>query len=305
MVKVLILMATYESSDYILEQLRSIQDQDFNGVIDIQINDDNSKDDTLKIIAEFSKTYAGTITVTKEHKGGHLKNFMYLLYNAQSGYDYYMFSDHDDFWNIDKVSRAVSMINKHSVTTYGSAVMIADENLVPLYPERDYIIYDKKGLEKYILTYTQGCTLAIRGDFFSKISLIQPNLNILTVHDFWISLVSSMMGDIYYDKTPTMLYRIHQKNAVGNIRKVSKFHRLFHDIGKRRREFKGKISVSNEFLRVCGKQLSNKQIKEIKYFTRRKYLYFRVLTLLTFNYKPIGNIKTRMKRRYFFILGAV
>ncbi len=303
--KVLILMATYKSSNYILEQLQSIASQDFKGIIDIQINDDNSTDNTLELINEFSKNYSGNITITTVHNGGHLNNFMYLLQNAIKGYDYYMFSDHDDFWNVDKVSRAVSVLKDKSITTYGSAVMFANENLVPLYPDRDNVIYKNKGLEKFVFTYTQGCTIAIRDDFFDVISKLRPNLNILTVHDFWISLVSSIMGNIYFDRTPTMLYRIHQKNALGSIKKVSRLHLFFTGIKNKRRLFKDKISISNEFLRISSTQLTKKQIKEVRYFLRRKYLYFRIITLLTFSYKPVGNLKTRMKRRYFFILGAI
>ncbi len=302
--RVLILMATYNSDKYIYEQLMSFKLQEFSGIIDIQVNDDGSSDNTVQIIEDFASQFNGNITVTQVARGGHLQNFMYLLENAKDGYDYYMFSDHDDYWYSDKVDKAISALQTHNATTYGSAVMTADQKLTPLEPFRHDLVLNKYGLDRFFLTYTQGCTVAVKSKFFNTLSGLRPNLDNLLYHDLWVSLVSSVLGNIYLDNSPTMLYRIHENNALG-VSNKNLFKELIVSIKSRRKIFKKKLATVNELLIVSEELLTVKQKKQLRSVIRNKFLLYRIITLLKLNYKPTGSFKKRLVKRYFFILGAL
>src|SRR5699024_7548866 len=58
-----------------------------------------------------------------------------------------------------------------------------------------------------------GCTCVINKALCSKIINHMPSFVIM--HDFWIYLVSSCFGKVIYDKDTYILYRQHDRNAVG------------------------------------------------------------------------------------------
>ncbi len=307
MEKVLILLATYNGESYLLEQLASIEEQNFLGSVDIQVNDDCSSDNTLKILNEFKDSYKGNVYISQEKRGGHLENFMHLIRSAKMSYDYYMFADQDDFWLEDKISRSIKSLKSGNYTTYGSSVTFADESLKPMFVNHQNLLYNSKSLDKFLYTYVQGCTIMLKGEYFEKVRRLQPNLDKLKYHDSWVSLISGVTGNLYLDKNPTMLYRVHGKNVNGTTNKSAfkKVLSTLFEIPKQRKTFKRKIETSVELLRVNEKYMTKEQIREVKYFIKQKYLFFRIFTLLTFRYKPIGTWKSKVYRSFLFFCGAL
>lgn len=114
MKKVVIILPTYNGGKYLKELLDSLYQQTYNN-IEIYTRDDGSKDDTVKIIKEYSnKKVKGKkmIIIPNENKSlGCPECFIELLKLANDG-DYYCFCDQDDVWLPNKIEDAVKKIEE-------------------------------------------------------------------------------------------------------------------------------------------------------------------------------------------------
>ena len=108
MLKVSILLATFNSEKYISLQLESIISQDYKNWV-LFISDDGSTDTTLIIVASYVNKYPEKIKLLKKNES--LKNpkdnFIFLLSSIESSV--YFFCDHDDVWDQDKISSALNI----------------------------------------------------------------------------------------------------------------------------------------------------------------------------------------------------
>ena len=99
--KIDILLATYNGSQYLPEQLDSILSQSY-GNINVIIRDDGSSDNTVMIIKEYEQKDNRVKLLNDSLENlGFVRNFEELMKNSTS--DYIMFSDQDDIWYNDKV----------------------------------------------------------------------------------------------------------------------------------------------------------------------------------------------------------
>ena len=95
-----ILLATYNSSRFLREQLDSILAQDCRD-FELLIRDGGSSDDTLGIIEDYRRKYPETIRFMGSSAATAPENFAALLDSSTA--PLIMFSDHDDVWKPDKV----------------------------------------------------------------------------------------------------------------------------------------------------------------------------------------------------------
>lgn len=217
-----ILLATYNSSKYIREQLDSLYNQTYTEWT-IYVHDDGSNDDTIEIIEEYKNKYGNIKIISPEIKHlGPKKNFMHLLSNVDA--DYYFFCDHDDIWLSDKIFIALSQIkanegaNRNLPVVFHSDLSIVDGNLnlidkslwhyAKILPE---LMHNKK----YVMTscYITGCTLAINK---ATKNIIPPIPDNAIMHDWWIGIHAVLKGvTIISYPEPTILYRIHGHNDSG------------------------------------------------------------------------------------------
>ena len=113
MIMIAILMATYNGSRYLREQIDSILSQT-NDNWQLYIHDDGSTDSTMDIILEYCNKYIGKIVYlndAQKHRGAAM-SFMYLLKQVEA--DYYMFCDQDDVWLPNKVEQEFKSITEYS-----------------------------------------------------------------------------------------------------------------------------------------------------------------------------------------------
>ena len=98
MENVLVLMSTYNSGDYLNEQIDSILAQ-INVNVHLLIRDDGSKNSTVDRIKSLKNKY-GRITFIEGENLGFADSFMNLVYEAHkfNNYQYFAFADHDDVW---------------------------------------------------------------------------------------------------------------------------------------------------------------------------------------------------------------
>lgn len=212
--KVCILLATYNGEKYLKKQLDSLINQTYENV-HILIRDDGSTDSTVDIIKQYKADYPDKISVQDTTKNlGYPDCFWRLLVEAPEA-DYYAFSDQDDIWYPDKISRAVMMMCEamtEEPKLYYHSYDICDgaDNITDTYYPGNI---DKIDIVKHFFyTYTMGFTMVINNAMRDLILSVEPGGKELP-HDVWCILNAYYFGKICYDKTPQAAYRRHSSTV--------------------------------------------------------------------------------------------
>ncbi len=226
---VAVLMSTYNGEKYIREQLDSIFKQKDVKVV-LYVRDDGSTDDTIKILEKYREKYSVVIVQDGENVGPG-ESFMRLVYQYADVPDieFYAFADQDDIWLEDKLITAIDCIVAHK------------DNKPVLYTSNQYIYTngENKGdrhkdiqridLISHMTRNTiAGCTFVFNKQLAQLVARAdKPEKRIIKyrLHDSWMMLVAILCGEVVYDNTSHMLYRIHSENVVG-VRKLSVKKRL-------------------------------------------------------------------------------
>lgn len=219
---VTILLATYNSSKFLREQLDSLFQQTFREWT-LVIRDDGSSDETIAIIKEFQQKFPNILLLEDTDKNmGASKSFMRLLEKTDSSY--YFFCDHDDIWLPNKVRDSLDLMKKTELGNMMKPVIIhsdlkvVDKNLniisnsfwkssgiKPNYLENKNLIQ--------VFNCVTGCTM-----LFNKTvkELAFPYPASIPMHDWWLAIVTLRNnGIIRHIDQPTILYRQHGSNEVG------------------------------------------------------------------------------------------
>jgi len=240
-----ILLACYNSENYIEQQLDSIINQSIKN-FKVYIKDDGSKDGTLSILDRYEVNYQNIIILRDNLIGrGAMKNFFWILENVDA--DYYMFSDHDDVWLENKIELSLKEMfkleneNPEKPVIVHTDLKVVDQSLNCINDSFwDYSRVNPILLKSFhylaVSNGITGCTML----FNQKAKNVSfPIGRFSTMHDAWISLcVANSGGIIGYVKQQTILYRQHLQNAIGAnkvgnvsyyIKKISSFNRIIID----------------------------------------------------------------------------
>lgn len=261
-----ILLATYNSEQYLAPQINSILEQSSSDWT-LFIHDDGSTDSTLQIIQHYITSHKNKIIQLPKgnERSGAAYNFEFLLQAVQS--DFYMFCDHDDVWLPSKIDDSLRQMQRMEKEHPGSAVIvhtdltIVDENLQILHPSfykktRVNPVYFASFNFLGIANCVTGCTMLINNLAKIKTPPFPENFNMM--HDWWIAINNCRDGKISYLPKATLLYRQHASNTIGvqkgGLFKILYLRRnLLYDIRKYR------------YLRMLG------------YGSILKYMYYKVL----------------------------
>ena len=221
--KVAILLATYNGEHFLKEQLDSIISQKYKDFV-IYIRDDNSTDNTIKIIKEYVKKYPKKVICIEDNKNanGAFKNFMYLLeyvYNLKL-YEIYMFSDQDDVWLDNKVSDTVKTYlevnNRKEPILIHTDLEVVDCNLNVI--NKSFFKYSNlkskynKPNNYLIQNNVTGNTVCINN---SLVELIKFDIQNMRMHDWYFALLASAFGKVIYIDKAYVKYRQHNQNVIG------------------------------------------------------------------------------------------
>lgn len=215
--KVAILLSAYNGELWIEEQLRSIMEQD-NVLLDIYISVDESTDRTLDICQEYAVNNDNITILPYGFKFGSAgKNFFRLLADVDlTGYEYIAFSDQDDIWYEDKLTKAINQLEQYDC--YSSNVMAFWED------GREMLI-DKSQLQrKWDFLFEAagpGCTYVFKREVIIKFkewltSCYEKVNENISLHDWLIYAFARSRGYKWFiDPEPMMHYRQHARNQVG------------------------------------------------------------------------------------------
>ena len=218
MEKIDILLATYNGSKYLHEQLDSILNQSY-GNINVIIRDDGSSDNTVMIIEEYEQKDS-RVKLLNDNLGnlGFVRNFEELMKNSTS--EYLMFSDQDDIWYNNKVETSYTRIKAIEETNGKSCPILVDTN-------SKIMNYEKQTKSLFISDYAKNSSF--ENSFFNffvqgSTMLINESLKRealpfskeVYLHDRYLHLIAEFIGIRAYIDTPTMDYRQHSNNEIGS-----------------------------------------------------------------------------------------
>lgn len=226
MKKCLVLLGTYNGEKYLREQIDSILNQ--KGVeIFLKVSDDKSTDKTVEILREYAEKYENVSYSVNETNKNFTYNFIDLLFSCSDEYDYYAFSDQDDFWLEDKIAKAIEKIEEKGETEKGalycSNLVVVDEKLNKISMQEDESIYKTSPKTYLYENIATGCTVVFDKKFFNHALKYYPQN--IRLHDYWLFLVAVYTADYIYDFNGYILYRQHGNNQIGtNKRKFTPSH---------------------------------------------------------------------------------
>lgn len=297
----MILLATYNGELYLKEQLESLLNQTYQNFI-CYIHDDNSKDNTKKIIDEYCRMYPDKFFELNYESGhGAVGNFSSMIDYACRfcNEKYIFFCDQDDVWLPNKIE--IELIELKRIDTCNSEkpiLVYCDQKLVDsnldIFAEssREYLNYDEKSESFKHLVFENcaaGCTIAINRKLLKMCSFVSNTQNVV-MHDWILMLIASAYGIVKYVDMPLMLYRQHNNNTLGaerrtlNVKMVKYMSDFFGNASKKRKHIKqcekqamelkkladcyGHVSDIEECFKICQKNKAYRMF----YFFKKGYI---------------------------------
>lgn len=215
--RITVLMSTYNGGKYLSKQLESILNQ--SGVkLNIIIRDDGSTDNTKQILNQYSSKY-DNFTVLYGKNIGASKSFLYLI-NHFTDSDYFALSDQDDVWDKDKLSIAINELKKldnKKPNLYYSNLRVCDKklNFVRNSHKKPHISDNRYSC--LLESLATGCTIVYNRRLAELMKTV--HLKDYTMHDIWLYQTATLLGEIIYDFTPHISYRVHDDNEIGTFLK--------------------------------------------------------------------------------------
>ncbi|PAW51919.1 hypothetical protein CKQ80_22515 [Pseudomonas moraviensis] len=213
-----IMLCTYNGARFLEEQLVSILKQTHTQWV-IHASDDGSSDATCKLLANFQNSIGiDRLRIYEGPKQGFAKNFLSLIKNKSIEGDYFAFCDQDDIWHPTKLEKSLSQLQKtdpDQPSLYCSRVRLIDakQRCVGLSPLRKYPPTFKNAL---VQSLAGANTMMINRSTRSLMAVIPDDVQVVA-HD-WLAylLVTASDGRVIYENAPSLDYRQHENNAIGN-----------------------------------------------------------------------------------------
>lgn len=214
-------MCTYNGSQYLGEQLQSIEQQ--NRLPDeLIIVDDCSVDETHNIITEFiGRSRISVRYIRNEKRLGVSKNFEKALLAAEG--EVIFLADQDDLWKVDKLTRLVGVMG--DIPT--CQLVFSDGDCIDSNGSRlGFTLWDKCGranvnrlvstgrhqlssvLKRDLVT---GATIGLRRKFLDS-ALPIPEI---WVHDSWFAAIAASQNAIVAVDEALIEYRVHATQQIG------------------------------------------------------------------------------------------
>jgi hypothetical protein len=176
------------------------------------------------LLHEFQgKHGADKVQIRSGPRRGFVANFLSLLCDPAVRGAVYAFSDQDDIWLPDKLSRARRFLMNAPAgqpAVYCSRTQLIDENgaaigLSPLFKKPPSF---RNALAQSI---AGGCTMVLNEA--ARQLLLRAGADVVCAsHDWWVYLaVTAVGGTVCYDAVPSICYRVHAHNVIGENRSIA------------------------------------------------------------------------------------
>lgn len=240
---ILIMMATYNGEEFLREQLDSILCQTVS-TWKLLIRDDNSSDQTRAIIKEYEEkdSRIKLIKNTSQHHGAYY-NFFGLLNDVRQNenpFDFYMFADQDDIWDMNKLECLISYYYE-KVKTEEPVLIYADMRIIDANGKMIANSMDQlmgirytNPISAFMSHKVYGCNTLFNRELFEILPLLPydaPELAFLS-HDNFTTKTAALKGQVYFYNEPTMGYRRYGHNVTSKHEYNFAFKRILKRISK-------------------------------------------------------------------------
>lgn len=263
MPNVIILLCTFNGAKYLEQQLVSIAKQTYVNWT-LFVSDDNSTDDTVKIIKAFKNQWGDNkVKFFQGPQKGYAKNFHFLTRHALNSAEFFAFCDQDDIWHKDKLSKAIKYLSQQpseiaALHATSSKLITANGKFISLskIPKRKLSFYN--ALTENI---AGGNTMTFNKPLARLFCLIPDDTKMIS-HDWLLyQFVTAVNGHISFETTPSIQYRQHDKNSVGTstgiINKTSRLIRFL------RGNFYHWMEINLQCLHYIKDQMPDEHINQI------------------------------------------
>jgi glycosyltransferase involved in cell wall biosynthesis len=253
-----VLLATFNGADYLAEMLGSLAQQE-DVIINLIASDDGSTDGTLEILESFRQNF-NSMQILSGPGTGPANNFVSMLSRTTS--PFIAFADQDDIWvsnHLRNSARRLGLERSEEPSLTFSQVSHFGETISAEVNWPKSIPKHFSGF--FAQNFAQGCTIVFNRSM--KETLESHIINEMIMHDWWAVLVALGSGNVIFEPSVEVFYRIHSNNHVG-VKGKSRF--AFLNYPKPRvwaplnqiREIRmvGTNYFSEDFLICCDKFLS-------------------------------------------------
>lgn len=215
-----IVLCTHNGMPWLEEQLASIEQQELLPD-EVVVGDDASRDTTLGVLQAFARRAPFPVNIARHDPAlGVVDNFEVTLSRTHGRY--VALADQDDIWMPDRLARSVDAVRDAE-----------GDGSRPVLVHSDLVLVDSDGNEtgqRFMATrglvgnppdplrvllrhnLVTGCTVTCNR---ALVEQALPFPGRVIMHDWWLSLVASVLGEIRMLEQPTVRYRQHGANQVG------------------------------------------------------------------------------------------
>jgi glycosyltransferase involved in cell wall biosynthesis len=210
-----ILLSTYHGAPWLPTLLDSLIGQDLDECR-IIIRDDGSTDSTGEIIRAAAEEYDHI----EAHFGPNLgvnRSFFTLLHLAAGRTGYAAFCDQDDRWEIDKLSRAIALLEEQSgggPAMYCSRLTLAAEDLTAISLSRP-CPRGPSFANALVENIATGATMVLNREAIELLDAHEPDFDRVVMYDWWIYQTIAAFGTVVFDPESRIVSRQHRGNVVG------------------------------------------------------------------------------------------
>lgn len=214
---VAILLCTMQGQAFLREQLDSIVGQT-HPIWSIWASDDGSTDGTIDILEEYQRKLGKErFFIGQGPAQGYVKNFLSQACNPQISARYYAYSDQDDIWHPNKLTRALEWLETvpaHVPALYCARTCNVDAHdqqigLSPLFSKPPSFA------NALVQSIAGGNTMVFNHAACQLLRAAGADVHVAS-HDWWTYLlVSGCGGQVCYDPEPNVRYRQHGGNQIG------------------------------------------------------------------------------------------
>jgi rhamnosyltransferase len=221
-----IVLSTYNGAKFVAEQVNSIRSQTFTDW-SLLIRDDGSADDTVAILTALAGQDR-RITILRDDRGnlGPAGSFGVLLEQAgRTTTSYVALADQDDVWLPDKLERELDLLRQREDQSaqpvprlvYSDMSVVREDlsiihNSSLRFQRLRHVEYWPLGT-LLIQNFVAGCTIVCNRALLEAALPVPASV---VMHDWWLALCASALGQVLHLPALTMLYRQHGGNALGS-----------------------------------------------------------------------------------------
>lgn len=291
--KIAILLTTHNGEKFIKQQINSLIKQKVKGNLSLFISDDASEDGTISIIKKLvENTKIKIKKILYVNFKSPFLNFLNLIQNVPSNYDYYFFCDQDDIWLENKLKISIKNIDRGIDLFISSFFISNNQDLDDT--KINNIRYLNKNFLKNSIYHNQKDFL-----FYLNNNCINGNVMALSKRLFYnfkkdkilkeyshdhILLIYSFLFDfkIFFSKKKLIIHRYHTNNFSIKNTFLKKF------FSRNKTFFNNAIKKNNDIIETLKKNIKSKKkfnknnVADFYNFFKYRKITFDLASILAF-----------------------